>query len=80
MKQNITLRLDKELIQKARVLAARQRSSISGMLAKELEKVLEKADRYESARKKAIATLNRGFSLSGIKVNREALHEREDLR
>ena len=46
MKQNITLSMDKELIQKDRGLAARQRTSISDILAKILENMLKKVERY----------------------------------
>ncbi|MCZ7625364.1 MAG: DUF6364 family protein [Candidatus Methylomirabilis sp.] len=37
MGHNITLRLDKELIRKAKVLAAQQGTSVSGLLARRLE-------------------------------------------
>jgi hypothetical protein len=76
MKQNITLSLDKELIQKARLLAVKRRISVSGMLGKELERLVEEAERYEISRRKAVATLEKGFPLGGIKVSREDLHER----
>lgn len=76
MKQNITLSIDKELIQKARLLAVKQQISISGMLGKELERMVEDAQRYETARKKAVANLNIGFSLGAVKVSREELHDR----
>ena len=36
MKQNIALSLDKELIRKAKVMAAHRQTSISGMLSDEL--------------------------------------------
>lgn len=76
MKQNITLSLDKDLIQKARLLAVKRQISISGMLSKELERMVEEAQRYETARKKAIANLDTGFSLGAVKVHRDELHER----
>jgi HSP90 family molecular chaperone len=38
-KQNITLRLSRETIQKARVLAARRATSISGLLTRQLEEL-----------------------------------------
>ena len=47
MKQNITLSLDKELIGKAKVMAAHRQTSISGMLSNELRKVVEKTERYQ---------------------------------
>ena len=39
MKQNITLSLEKELITKAKIIAAQKSSSVSKMLAEELRKV-----------------------------------------
>ncbi|MCK8603910.1 type II toxin-antitoxin system prevent-host-death family antitoxin [Desulfoferrobacter suflitae] len=77
MKQNIALSLDKELIRKIRVLAAQRQISISGLLAQELRAMVEDEERYEWARKKALANLKQGFHLGGeITATREELHER----
>jgi hypothetical protein len=76
MKQNITISLDKELIQKARLLAVKRRISVSAMLAKELERIVEEAERYQISMRKAVANMEEGFSFGCIKVNREELHER----
>ncbi|NTW35436.1 MAG: hypothetical protein HGB17_04790 [Syntrophobacteraceae bacterium] len=77
MKQNITLNLDQELIQKARILAARRRTSVSRMLSRELEKIVLDAERYDQARRRAIAQLRTGWHLSGgVACSREELHER----
>ena len=77
MKQNITLSLDKELIGKAKVMAAHRQTSISGMLSNELRKVVEKTERYQWARRKAMNNLEMGFHLGGrILASREDLHER----
>lgn len=77
MKQNITLSLDQELIKKARVLAAQRQMSISQMLGQELRTIVEDADRYEWAKRKALADLKEGFHLGGkITATREELHER----
>jgi hypothetical protein len=77
MKQNITLSIDRELIQFARVLAAQRRTSVSRMLSEELQKLIEDSKNYERAKRQALNYLNMGFHLGGkITVSREELHER----
>jgi hypothetical protein len=76
MKQNITISLDKQLIQKARVIAARRGSSVSRMLADELALLVSDSERYEHSRVQAIADLELGMDLGMLKVTRDELHER----
>ncbi len=77
MKQNITLSLDKELIRKAKVMAAHRQTSISGMLSGELRKVIEETEKYQRAKRSAMNNLKMGFRLGGrILAPREDLHER----
>jgi hypothetical protein len=49
MKQNITLSLDKDLIKKAKILAAQRQTSISRMLSEELEKIIVCSMEYDRA-------------------------------
>jgi hypothetical protein len=80
-KQNITVRLNKQTIQKARVLAARRSTSISGLLASQIEGLAAEEDAYDHAMKRAIARMEKGFHLGGIhKIDREELHDRDSLR
>lgn len=65
MKQNITLSVDKEVLRKARVLAAERSTSVSGLLAAELERIIGERDRYETAMVGAVAELRRGYHLGG---------------
>ncbi len=77
MKQNITLRIDKDLIRKSKILAAKRETSVSQLLSQELEKLTQHAEQYEFAKRKAIANLRAGFHLGGkISVSRDELHER----
>lgn len=77
MKQNLTLSLEKDIIKKAKILAAQKDTSVSGLLSKYLEKLVTEEESYQAARKKALEFLKRGFSLGGKKVGRrEVLHER----
>ena len=77
MKQNITLSINKDLIRKAKILAAQKQTSISGMLSRELQKIIDDAEKYELFKRKALININQGFHLGGkITVSREELHER----
>lgn len=77
MKQNITLSIDKELIQFARVLAAQRQTSVSRMLSEELQKLIEDSKNYEMAKRQALDYIAQGFHLGGrVAASREELHER----
>lgn len=76
MKQNITLAVDRDLLRKARVLAAMRGASLSGLLRDELTRLVADADRYASAKEQALQDLARGQHLGGKRSTRDALHER----
>ncbi|MFZ0727989.1 MAG: DUF6364 family protein [Desulfobacterales bacterium] len=77
MKQNITLSLDKDLIKKAKILAAQRQTSISRMLGEELRKIIEDSTEYDRAKQRALSHLEKGFHFGGkITVSRQELHER----
>ncbi len=81
MRQNITLSLDKDLLQKARVLAVRRQTSVSGLLRAELEKLVSSEEEYERSKQKAMADLAKGFHFGGGgMMPREELHDRKGLR
>jgi hypothetical protein len=76
-KQNVTISLDRQTIQKAKVIAARRSTSISGLLAHQIEILVGEEEAYEHAERQAIALLDQGFHLgAGIRPSREELHER----
>jgi hypothetical protein len=76
-KQNITVRLDRQTLRKAKVLAARRNTSISGLLAAQIETLVGEDDAYEQARRRALALLEQGFHLGGeITSTRDEWHER----
>ena len=76
-KQNITVRLSKQTIQKARVVAARRATSISGLVAEQIEGLAAEEDAYDRAMRHAIALMEKGFPLGGEhKIDRASLHER----
>jgi hypothetical protein len=76
-KQNITVSLPRQTIRKAKVLAARRGSSISSLLAQQIEILVGEEEAYERAERQAAALLDQGFHLGGvIRVSRDEWHER----
>lgn len=76
-KQNLTISLDRSTIRKAKVLAARRSTSISGLIAQQVEILVGEEEAYERAERQAIALLEQGFHLGGfIEASRDELHER----
>jgi hypothetical protein len=77
MKQNITLSLEKELIKKGKIVAAKKETSISKMLGELLKEIVDKEDQYEAAKRNALQLLHQGFNLGGgITWKREDFYER----
>jgi len=80
-KQNITLSLDKDLIQQAKQLSALKSTSISKLLSEELERLVRDHKQYEQAKRRALAAMKRGFHMGGrITATRDELHDSESLR
>jgi predicted transcriptional regulator len=81
MQRNITLKLDDDLIRKARVLAARRNRSVSALLREELSRLVAEDETYEIAKRSALKRLEQGSHLGGGPLpNRDELHDRARLR
>ena len=77
MKQNVTISLDRQTLRKAKIIAAKQGTSISGLLAEQIEVLVGEAEAYEHAERQALALLEQGFHMGGvIHASRDELHER----
>ena len=77
MKTNLTLSVDAELLRDAKVLAARRGTSVSRMMAEQLEDLVRRDREYESARQRAVARLEEGYDLGWTPpASRGELHER----
>lgn len=76
-KQNVTISLSLETIRKAKVLAARRSTSISGLLAEQIESLVGAEEAYKLSKRAALALLDNEFHLGGvITASRDELHER----
>lgn len=77
MKTNVTLRVDAELLRDAKVLAARRGTSVSRLMADQLEELVRRDREYDVARRRAVARLEEGFDLGWERAaSRDELHER----
>jgi len=76
-KQNLTISLDRRTIRKAKILAAQRSTSISGLVAHQIETLIAEEEAYERAERQAMILLEQGFHLGGvIRTGRDELHER----
>ena len=76
-KQNLTISLDRETIRQAKIVAAKRSTSISGLLARQIEILIGEEEAYERAQRQALLLLEQGFHLGGvIPASRDELHER----
>ena len=76
-KQNLTLSLTRQTLRKAKILAARRGSSISGLLAEQIEILVGEEEAYERAQRHATELLDQGFHLGEvIRATRDEWHER----
>ncbi len=77
MKTNVTLKLDADLLREARIVAAAEGRSISGLLSDRLEALVRERRAYEQARRRALARLREGLDLRGTPpASRDEIHAR----
>ena len=77
IKQNITVSLSRDVLRKAKVLAARRETSVSALVANQIEILVGEEEAYRRAERQALDLLDKGFHLGGvIRATRDELHER----
>ena len=78
-RQNITLSLPKDLLQKAKILAVKKNTSLSGLLSEYIAKMTNDEEAFQVAKARHRHLLKKGFDfgLKGeIPWKREEIHER----
>ena len=76
-KQNLTVSLSPQTVHKARQLAAQRSTSISSLVAEQIEALVNDNEAYERAHRAALDLMKRGLRLGGGRVlPRESLHDR----
>lgn len=78
-RKTVTFSIEKETWRKIRRIAALRRTSVSELLVKALEELVEQADDYGAARERHLQQLEQGVDLGtrGMRLaQREELHKR----
>ena len=81
--RNLTVRLDEDVVRKAKILAARRGTSVSALVAAVIREEVDRDEAYEISKRRALARMHRGHDLgTGGHVNtqRADLHDRFALR
>lgn len=77
MKTNITLKIESDLLREAKLLATRRQTSLSRLLADQLEVLVRQEYAYDAAQRRALARLHDGFELGWTPPeSRDDLYER----
>jgi hypothetical protein len=77
--QNITLSIRKDILLKVKIIAAKQDTSISGLLTRVLEEIVSKEEGYQAAHRRHLEILDSDLDLGtngDLPWTREELHER----
>jgi predicted transcriptional regulator len=75
--RNLTVQLDEDVVRKAKILAAQRATSVSRLVADEIERLVEEDLVYRQAHEVALHHLQRGFHLGGGTLpKRDELHGR----
>ncbi|MEW6418245.1 MAG: DUF6364 family protein [Nitrospirota bacterium] len=78
-RQNVTLSLPKNLLKKAKMIAAKREKSLSELLKESLEEKVRQETGYKEAMERQIRLMKKGFNLGTkgqITISRDELHER----
>ena len=78
-RQNITLSLPKDLLQKAKIIAVKRKTSLSGLLSDFIAQITNEEEAYQVAKSRHLRLLKKGFDfgLEGrIPWKREDFHEK----
>lgn len=76
---NLTVRLDADVIGRARIVARKRGTSISALVATQLAALIDEDARFDLARDRALTILKGAASGNGQKWTRDELHERRSL-
>ncbi len=75
-KRNLTVQLDDDVIHRAKIVAAKRGTSVSGLVTQQLERLAEADERYDDAQRRAEEALGRTKPRGTRQWSRDDLHRR----
>ena len=77
VRTRVTLRIEASLLREVQALAAKEGTSLEGLLASHLEQMVRKRKQFRNARRSALARLKEGLDLGWTPPrSRDELHQR----
>lgn len=73
-KRNLTIQLDEDVVRRARVVAAKRGTSVSGLVSRQLQQLASEDERYEAARRRAIELMRQASEHGGRNWTRDDLY------
>ena len=73
-KTNLTVHLDAEVVRRAKVVAARRGTSVSALVARQLDELVAEDERYEAARQRAVELMDQAKPHGGRNWTRDELY------
>ena len=73
-KTNLTIQLDGAVVRRARILAAKRGTSLSAMVARELDRLVAREERYEEAHRRAIESMSAAEPRGGRTWTRDDIY------
>jgi hypothetical protein len=76
--QNVTLSIRKDLLHRAKILAVKRNTSLSGLMKDYLEKLVAEEEGYQQAQEFCLREMKKGYEIGATpgSYSREDLHER----
>jgi len=73
-KTNLTVQLDESVVRRAKVVAAKRGTSVSALVARQLNELAAEDERYEAARQRAVELMDQAQPHGGRSWTREELY------
>jgi hypothetical protein len=73
-KTNLTLQLDEDVIRRAKVVAAKRGTSVSALVARELDELVAEDERYEAAQQRALELMANAKPMGGRSWTRDDIY------
>lgn len=73
-KRNLTVQLEEDVIRQIKAIAAKRGTSVSGLVTREIQKLSAADERYEEARRYALAAMDNAIPRGGYRFRRQDLY------
>jgi hypothetical protein len=73
-KRNLTVQLDEEVMRRAKIVAAKRGTSVSALVARQIDELVAQDERYDAAKARALELMDSPRALGGRSWTRDDLY------